>query len=322
MSNEQSIRLYENIPYQNQTLKNESHVKHLDIYRPNNDAILPVVFYVHGGAWFLGSKDEGRAVASTLARTGKYVVVSISYDLSSFSNQLYSKIFVFFTVVLLLLCLGASGKDRMAFITVWIIIATIILILLAKRPPEMKRHPSHINSVAEAFAWTRKNIGLFHGDSSNIVTMGHSCGGHLVSLLSTNPKYLDKVGLSTLDIKGTVAISGVYNDNNLKGGFFQENLLQEIFGRDRAIHIDAFPIHHMNSKIPPMLVLSADRDFILKRHAQEFISVLKSSGVYVEPRLLRNVDHCTIIKNWCDLNCKDNSKCMDIIVDFINRVTI
>ena len=72
------------------------------------------------------------------------------------------------------------------------------------------QHPGHIEDVARAFAWTHKNIAKHGGDPDNIFVCGHSAGGHLVSLLSTNETYLKAQGLAISNIKGTIPLSGVF----------------------------------------------------------------------------------------------------------------
>ena len=61
-----------------------SEVLKLDIVRPKDagEKPLPVVAYVHGGAWRSGSKDAGLAPVGSLVATGNYVGVSIGYRLS------------------------------------------------------------------------------------------------------------------------------------------------------------------------------------------------------------------------------------------------
>src|SRR5206468_3096567 len=55
--------------------------------------------------------------------------------------------------------------------------------------PKVK-HPEHIRDVARAFAWTHQNIGTYGGCKEEIFLCGHSAGGHLVALLSTDTQYL------------------------------------------------------------------------------------------------------------------------------------
>lgn len=55
----------------------------LDLYRPQNiTADLPVVVFIHGGAWRGGSKDEAARLAETLTLAG-YAVAAPNYRLSS-----------------------------------------------------------------------------------------------------------------------------------------------------------------------------------------------------------------------------------------------
>lgn len=57
----------------------------LDIYRPKQASVkgpLPVIAYIHGGGWSVGSKMLGRNVLTGWVQTGRYAAVSIGYRLS------------------------------------------------------------------------------------------------------------------------------------------------------------------------------------------------------------------------------------------------
>lgn len=57
----------------------------LDLYLPAKraaDARLPVVVFIHGGGWYRGSKDAGRAWLQPLVESGAYAGVAINYRLS------------------------------------------------------------------------------------------------------------------------------------------------------------------------------------------------------------------------------------------------
>src|SRR5205085_8307946 len=51
------------------------------------------------------------------------------------------------------------------------------------------KHPEHIKDLARAFAWTRRHIAEYGGRADQLFLMGHSAGGHLVSLLATDEQY-------------------------------------------------------------------------------------------------------------------------------------
>src|SRR5438128_7600683 len=70
------------------------------------------------------------------------------------------------------------------------------------------RHPEHIKDVAAAFAWTCRNAREYGGDTQQIFVAGHSAGGHLVSLLATDERYMNHQGQRRQDIRGVIGISG------------------------------------------------------------------------------------------------------------------
>lgn len=57
----------------------------LDLYLPKKratDKPLPVIVFIHGGAWQAGSKAQGRGAVLRFLRTGEYVGVSVGYRLT------------------------------------------------------------------------------------------------------------------------------------------------------------------------------------------------------------------------------------------------
>ncbi|MFT3723352.1 MAG: alpha/beta hydrolase fold domain-containing protein [Hyphomonadaceae bacterium] len=57
----------------------------LDIYLPKSPNVsgpLPVLAYIHGGGWTIGSKIMGRDQTMGIANSGRYAVISIGYRLS------------------------------------------------------------------------------------------------------------------------------------------------------------------------------------------------------------------------------------------------
>ena len=60
--------------------------------------------------------------------------------------------------------------------------------------------------VATAAAWLKQHAAKYGGDGSRLVLMGHSAGGHLVSVVGSDKTYIEKAGASLRDINGVVAI--------------------------------------------------------------------------------------------------------------------
>ena len=69
--------------------------------------------------------------------------------------------------------------------------------------------------MARAFAWTYHNVARYGGDPERIVVVGHSAGGHLASLLVTDPGYLADPALRLPRevrqfLRGVIGVCGVY----------------------------------------------------------------------------------------------------------------
>jgi acetyl esterase/lipase len=235
----------------------------LDIYIPRGKKEFPVIFFVHGGAWYHGNKNQFgiySALALSWARHG-IGTVSVNYRLS----------------------------------------------------PGVK-HPEHVKDVARAFAWTRKNIHNYGGDPHDIFVCGHSAGGHLVSLLATDERYLHAEGLSLKDIRGAIPISGVYriHDVQLNAGIPQARAkgsssasgrsvappFSSVFGNDMETRRDASPLVHVKPGVPPFLVLYADHDLMmLPDMAREFASALKQQKCETEAVEVKQRSHISILWN-------------------------
>ena len=59
----------------------------------------------------------------------------------------------------------------------------IVVVVPSYRLAPKHQHPAQIEDTAAAFAWTVAHAAEFGGDPKRITIMGHSAGGHLVSLL-------------------------------------------------------------------------------------------------------------------------------------------
>jgi acetyl esterase/lipase len=77
----ENVRVIEDLPY---TATGDPR-QQVDVYLPKQplgSSPLPVVAYIHGGGWALGSKISARAQVLPLVETGRFAAVSIGYRLS------------------------------------------------------------------------------------------------------------------------------------------------------------------------------------------------------------------------------------------------
>lgn len=152
------------------------------------------------------------------------------------------------------------------------------------------QHPAHIQDVARAFAWTCDNIGKYGGKADNLFVCGHSAGGHLVSLLATDPQYLKAEKRSPADIKGVVSISGVYKI------YAKEKVFHDAFGKDEEVCKNASPLTHVSGKHPPFLIAYADDDIPhLDEMAKDMHAALKKVDSPSELLLCKRRNHATIM---------------------------
>jgi acetyl esterase/lipase len=154
------------------------------------------------------------------------------------------------------------------------------------------QHPEHIRDVARAFAWTHKNIARYGGRPGCIFVCGHSAGGHLVSLLVTDPSWLKAEGLTPESIRGVISMSGVYDLNELP-----TRLLSRTFGTGTDVVAEASPTRQARGGLPPFLILYADHDLpgCDRKPAEAFAKALNDKGTKAEAREIAGSNHFKIL---------------------------
>jgi acetyl esterase/lipase len=168
-------------------------------------------------------------------------------------------------------------------------------------------HPGHVTDVAQAFAWTYRHIAEYGGDPEQIVLMGHSGGGTLVSLLATDRRYLAAHGLSPDLVKGVIGVSaGVYDLRGSPG-------FSDVFG-DLEQRWEASPLRYVDGTQPPFLVLYAQFDMPgFDADSTAFYQALVSAGSEAELHMIPDRDHPGIIGRAA----RDGDPARELILRFI-----
>jgi acetyl esterase/lipase len=144
----------------------------LDVYEPPGapTGARPLIVYVHGGAFVLGSKNDIRCGGTSpcnpltsLPALGMqvnrgYVLASIDYRL-----------------------LTTGGGNR---------------------------HPYQVEDIKLAVKWLRANAATFHIDPDQIVLAGHSAGGHLAALAALTPGLWEPAGVAATQVDGFMILNG------------------------------------------------------------------------------------------------------------------
>ena len=202
----------------------------------------PVIFFVHGGGWVDGYADwYTQFLTPTLVATEGFVVVNVDYRLTS--DQVF-------------------------------LAATYPL-----TPTKAAWYADNIQDVANALGWTAQHIAEYGGDPQNIFLLGHSAGGHLVSLLATHDSYRD---LRT-HIRAVVSLSGAYQLDELNPLIFNPLLDQTFTGghTDQAALQAASPGSYVQpgATLPPFYVLHCQLDLpSLPEQAIAFRNQLELTG--------------------------------------------
>lgn len=157
------------------------------------------------------------------------------------------------------------------------------------------KHPEHMRDVARAFAWTYRNISKYRGNPNEMFVAGHSAGGHLVSLLSTDEKYLKNEGLALQTIKGAIPMSGIYHIPE------ESKLFEPMFGAEAMLRKDASPIAHVHPDAPPFLIIYADNDlpYCGKPTSEDFCRALKDKHCAAQTLEVKERNHITVFLGAC-----------------------
>jgi acetyl esterase/lipase len=164
----------------------------------------------------------------------------------------------------------------------------VVVVLANYRLWPTARPSEQIKDVARAFAWTCNHVKDYGGDPKQIFLCGHSAGGHLVSLLTTDETYLKAEGLNAGAIKGVISVSGVYRIGAFPIGLTFDgplgslrletmwNPFSLVFGNE-AVQKKTSPLTHVRPGLPPFLILYAQYELPpLPRMAEDFTAALKA----------------------------------------------
>lgn len=278
----------------------------LDVYSSTTKDKCTIIC-MHGGSWILSSKNSASGTSRILSEHN-FTVVTPSYRVSAFATE---DIYRMTGLQFVLLTLSSPSLIMLVLFTLLLIF--IYVVNSTTEPPS--QHPRHAQDLASVVKWTYDNITDYGGDPNKIFLVGHSAGGHLVTLVANNTRFLRELGLSHDVIKGVVALSGVFSDVRLAQTAVGRQILRLVFGK-RPEYYDAFPIWHCRPSSPPHLLINADIDFSLKRHTLDFFVALRTQDVAVETFVAPGTTHFSIHKNWTT-DTNDITLCK--ILDFIHR---
>ena len=171
--------------------------------------------------------------------------------------------------------------------------------------------PAQPLDVAAAFAWVKTHIAEYGGDPGKIFLVGHSSGGHLVAIVSSDESYLKQYRISLSDVVGCVPIGTLLNFTwNIDGGspeeHWSEGFIQKVFARGGGLftyrtlenYRAASPSAHIGPHLPPMLILVAEAERFqppILSQAEVFVQAARSAGAQVSVEVLPQRKHTDTI---------------------------
>ncbi len=130
-------------------------------------------------------------------------------------------------------------------------------VFISMNYPMLPSHPpdEQAASIAKALIFIQNNASQWGGDPNKMVVMGHSAGAHLVALVSSQREAYP--GLSPW--QGTVILDSGALDLMTKMNSSPAELYNKVFGADPNYWQANSPIHALNGKTEPLLLVCSSR---------------------------------------------------------------
>lgn len=130
------------------------------------------------------------------------------------------------------------------------------------------------NDVAKALAFAQSKEYLWGGDKNKFILMGHSAGAHLVNLIASSKDIVKNNNVS--DWLGTVVLdTAVYDVIKVMEGRHLK-LYDQAFRDDKKLWEAASPIHQLNWKPFPILLVKSSQRHDVGSDATSYVNKIRS----------------------------------------------
>lgn len=158
-----------------------------------------------------------------------------------------------------------------------------------RKYPNVK-FPAFVQDAAKSLAWVSDHIAAYGGKPDDIHIAGHSAGGHIGALLTTDARYLKAEGKDRSDvIRDFVGLAGPYDfvpdEKDLKDMFAPPSNYSQM---QATTFVDG--------KQPPMLLLWGDKDqYVGRINMDKLAAGIYARGGCVKTIVYPGLDHVWII---------------------------
>jgi poly(3-hydroxybutyrate) depolymerase len=183
--------------------------------------------------------------------------------------------------------------------------------------PEPARWPDHGDDVADALAYVVNHSAELGVDASRLALIGHSAGGHLVSIVASDPEFTASRSLGDATIDCVVSLDGVgYRLDDT--AMVSRSVVASVFGSDRALLESASPATQIERHGAPgsyFLVVSRGSDGN-KSVANEFVDLVNAKGGTAEFADVSDYGHNEVNAL---LGVPDETRLTPVVTDFLRR---
>ena len=182
--------------------------------------------------------------------------------------------------------------------------------------PQVQTGDESLDDIASAIRYVKGMATTWGGDPERLIVIGHSAGGHLVSLLGLDPRVLLRNGVESSAVAGFVSVDGVF-DLHAALGYLKPDqgaILRTLFGPDDSALANHSPISYARADHPSMLFVDSTGDEAVCldgfRHMRKRLAQAGSRARFVE---LEGLGHNeTIIRVGME-----NDPLMPILLEFV-----
>jgi acetyl esterase/lipase len=168
--------------------------------------------------------------------------------------------------------------------------------------PPAPQYPVHDQDTADAIGWLIGHADALGVDPDQVVLLGHSAGGGIVSAVATDGRYLARAHAALANIRCAGSLDGEGYDivaGATTAPVEVQTGYRNAFGTDPAVWADASPIRHVQAGagIPAFFVAARGSDWRFAQHAA-FVDALKKAGVpttVLDATALEHADLTTLV---------------------------
>jgi arylformamidase len=131
-----------------------------------------------------------------------------------------------------------------------------------RQHPRVQRGDESLDDIAAAVGFVRASCASWGCDPARVFLVGHSAGGHLVSLMALDERVLRRNGIAADAVAGYASIDGIFDLGASLPSFKpdQAAVVRRLFGPDDAALAARSPVSYARALHPALLFIDSTGD--------------------------------------------------------------